>query len=266
MKRRRLPPSAANTCNDLKRMPSRFKPVGRTQLLSNAVVSAIENAIRSKELVPEMKLSSEHELCNQFGVSRTVLREALRMLSARGLIRIEKGRGIFVSRISSDTVTAPLELYLQQQSGPFPAMDIIRARQLIEPSFAAEAALEHTAEHARQLRSDCDQLKAYDGAGETLAALDLAFHRHIAIASGNMVIPLLIKPIHALMPQLKSSVHAAVEEARYSAIEWHERILEHIVMRDADGARAAMQLHLAESERHLRQVAAIRTQVGSDAG
>ena len=241
-------------------MPSRFKPVGNSQLLSTAIVNAIEDSIRSRELTPDMKLSSEHELCDQFGVSRTVLREALRMLSARGLLRIEKGRGIFVSHISSETVTGPLELYLHQNSEPFPAMDIIRARQLIEPSLAAEAALRHSEEDARQLEDDCERLRACEGRGSTLAELDLAFHRHIAVASGNKLVPLLIEPIHALMPRLKSSVHSKIEEARYSAIEWHERILKAIIMRNAEGARSAMHLHLVESERHLRQVEDDRAQ------
>lgn len=66
--------------------------------------------------------------------------------------------------------------------------------------------------------------------------------------------PLLIAPIHALMPQIKSSVHEIVEDARYSAIEWHERILEAILTRDADAARTNMEHHLMESENHISQM------------
>ena len=67
-------------------MPSpTFKAVGKTELLSQTVESAIEAAIRSGEYEVGEKLPSEMELGAQFGVSRTVMREALRMLSARGL-------------------------------------------------------------------------------------------------------------------------------------------------------------------------------------
>ncbi|MCY4673487.1 MAG: FadR/GntR family transcriptional regulator [Bacteroidetes bacterium] len=235
-------------------MAQQFASVGRPQLLSHSVVEAIENSIREKKLMPGMRLSSELDLCSQFGVSRTVLREALRMLSGRGLIRIEKGRGIFVSKLSADTVSTPLEMYLQQHGGDLRFIDIIKARQLIEPPIAAEAALHYTPDDAKQLQEDFDAMQVWNGRNEGLANLDLAFHQHIAIASGNSIMPLLIAPIHALMPQIKSSVHKAVEDAKSSAIEWHGRILESILMRDAEAARTNMEHHLRESENHISQM------------
>ncbi|MDE2958391.1 MAG: FadR/GntR family transcriptional regulator [Bacteroidota bacterium] len=233
-------------------MTSRFKSVGKPRLLSHSVVEAIEHSIRTRELTPGMKLDSEHELCTQFGVSRTVLREALRMLAARGLIEIEKGRGMFISRLSPETVTTPLEMYLHQHEGDYRSIDIIRARQLIEPPIAAEAAIRHTDADAEQLTQDYNDMVACDSG--QLAELDMAFHRHIAVACGNALVPLLIVPIYALMPGIKHSVHQVIEEARYSAIEWHGRILKAILARDPEQARANMEYHLIESERHITQM------------
>ena len=235
-------------------MTARFKSVGKPRLLSHSVVEAIEHSIRTRDLIPGMKLDSEHELCTQFGVSRTVLREALRMLSARGLIEIEKGRGMFISRLSPETVTTPLEMYLHQHEGDYRSIDIIRARQLIEPPIAAEAAVRHTKADAEQLNQDYEDMVACDGDSGQLAELDMAFHRHIAVACGNALVPLLIVPIYALMPSIKHSVHQVIEEARYSAIEWHGRILEAILARDPEQARADMEYHLIESERHITQM------------
>ena len=240
-------------------MTQKFTPVGKPQLLSHSVVEAIEDSIRKNDLRPGMRLASELDLCSQFGVSRTVLREALRMLSGRGLIRIEKGRGIFVSELSAETVSTPLQMYLQQHSGDLKYIDLIKARQLIEPPIAAEAALHHTPDDARQLQEDFDAMKSWTGGNEELANLDLAFHQHIAIASGNSVVPLLIAPIHALMPQVKSSVHQVVEDAKYSAIEWHRRILDAILERDPEAARANMEYHLVESEKHISRMLAAQT-------
>ena len=243
-------------------MTTRFNFVGKPRLLSHSVVDAIERSIRKRELTPGMKLESEHELCTQFGVSRTVLREALRMLSARGLIRIEKGRGIFISQLSPETVTTPLEMYLHQHEGEYRSFDIIRARQLIEPPIAAEAAIKHTQADAEQLTKDYDDMLACDGDSKKLAELDMAFHRHIAEACGNALVPLLIVPIYALMPSIKHSVHQVIEEARYSAIEWHGRILKAIIDRNAEEARSNMAYHLIESERHIAQM--MGTEAGSD--
>ena len=242
-------------------MTTRFSSVGKPRLLSHSVVDAIEASIRKRDLVPGMKMDSEHELCVQFGVSRTVLREALRMLSGRGLIRIEKGRGIFVSQLSPETVTTPLEMYLEQHWGDYKSIDIIRARQLIEPPIAAEAAIRHTQKDADQLSLDYESMKVCDGDSRELAELDLAFHRHIAVASGNSLVPLLIAPIYALMPRVKLSVHKVIEEARYSAIEWHGRILASILDRDSDEARYNMECHLIESERHITEMMAAEAAV-----
>ena len=199
-------------------------------------------------------MSSELELCEQFGVSRTVLREALRMLSGRGLIRIEKGRGIFVNELSAETVTIPMELYLHQNTGSLHALEVIRARQLIEPPIAAEAARRHTPEDAARLRQDLEDLKACRGGSSNLSRLDMAFHLHIAEASGNPVVPLLVQPIHALMPRIKVSVHKAVKEAKEAAVMWHGKILEAILRREADDAYAFMVQHLDVAEAHVRQV------------
>ena len=75
-----------------------FNSVGNKELLSQKVAAEIENAIISKKIPPGDRLPSELELCSQFGVSRTAVREALRTLSAKGMISIEKGRGIFVKK------------------------------------------------------------------------------------------------------------------------------------------------------------------------
>ncbi len=235
-------------------MAKHFKPVGKTQLLSHAVGRAIEDSIRGGQLLPGMRMPPEFQLCEQFGVSRTVLREALRMLSGRGLLRIEKGRGIFVSELTTETVTIPMELYLHQKFGSLNWLNVIRARQIIEPPIAAEAALHRTSEDIDRLEQDFRELKDCESGSGDLTALDMAFHLHIAEASGNPILPLLIQPIHALMPRIKASVHQVVIDAKESAIEWHGKILQAIAAGTADEARLCMARHLDVSEDHVRQV------------
>jgi GntR family transcriptional repressor for pyruvate dehydrogenase complex len=221
-----------------------FEPVGKRRLLSKLVESQIEEAIRSKVVLPGEKLSSEQELCKQFKVSRTALREALRMLAARGLIVIMKGKGIYVQSISAETVTDPIYLYLQMQSETNFVLDVIHARQIIEPPIAALAALYHTEEDAERLKKDHLEFMSSAGDDQELSRLDMLFHLDIAKASENLLIPLLLEPIHRLAPRIKSSVYATVVDARQLAAEWHEKILNAILNRDAEGARLAMIRHL----------------------
>jgi DNA-binding FadR family transcriptional regulator len=82
----------------------------------------------------------------------------------------------------------------------------------------------------------------------------MMFHLDIAKASENLLIPLLLEPIHRLAPRIRSSVYASVIDARQLAAEWHENILNAILNRDADGARLAMIRHLEIAEQHDKQI------------
>jgi GntR family transcriptional repressor for pyruvate dehydrogenase complex len=235
-----------------------FKTIAKTSQLSKQVEAEIEGAIRARRFEPGSKLPTEQALCQQFGVSRTAVREAQRMLSARGLITITKGKGIYVKRISADTVTAPLHLFLTLTSDRHYVLDIVHARQIIEPPIAASAALHHTAQDAEQLELDHTALESYSGDYVELAKLDMNFHLSIARASENTIIPLILEPIHRLLPQIKSSVYASVEDAQESAVIWHRKILDAILRRDAEGARLAMEQHLQIAEEHARKMLAAK--------
>ena len=170
----------------------------------------IESAIISKKLVPGEKLPSEFELCTQFGVSRTAVREALQMLSARGLISIEKGRGIFVNGYSSETVTNPMHTYLQFRSEENFVLDVIRARMIIEPAIAEYAALHSDEDDIAVLKKNLEEMKLNAGEEKGHARLDMQFHLQIAEASKNYIMPLIIQPVQKLMPDIKSRILASV--------------------------------------------------------
>ena len=235
-----------------------FKTIAKTSQLSKLVEAEIEATIRSRRFEPGSKLPTEQVLSQQFGVSRTAVREALRMLSARGLITITKGKGIFVKQISADTVTAPLHLFLTLTTDRHHVLDIVHARQIIEPPIAASAAVHHTQEDADQLERDHLALEKYTGEYVELAHLDMNFHLSIARASENSILPLILEPIHRLLPQIKSSVYASVDDAKESAVIWHRKILDAILRRDADGARLAMEQHLQIAEDHARKMLAAK--------
>lgn len=231
-----------------------FQKVGTRRLLSHTVVDQIEQAIKEKRLEAGMRLPSEMELCKSFGVSRTAVREALGMLSARGLVTIEKGKGMFVNTLSAAAVTDPLRLYLSMNYQKVFVLDVIRARQAIEPSIAGVAAAQRSADDIKKLQQDIEELRNASDDYLQLAGLDMTFHLDIARASQNPLLPLIIDPIHRLMPEIKSSIYATVAHARESALEWHSRITERILAKDVTGARDTMAEHLRIAEEHARQM------------
>jgi GntR family transcriptional repressor for pyruvate dehydrogenase complex len=185
-------------------------------------------------------------------VSRTAIREALRLVSGKGLISIQKGKGIFVKGISADSVTNPLRSYLLYKNKHNSALDVIHARQIIEPSIAAYAATHHTEEDEAILLQDMELLTTFDGDKDDLARMDMSFHLHIAKASHNNLMPLILDPIHRLMPEIKKAVYATNYNAKESAIVWHGKIVQEIIKGDPDSAFNAMTQHLRVAEEQIQ--------------
>jgi GntR family transcriptional regulator, transcriptional repressor for pyruvate dehydrogenase complex len=229
-----------------------FEKLGSRQLLSLTVQEQIEQAIKEGKLPKGEKLPTEMELCGTFGVSRTVMREALRGLSAKGLISIEKGRGMFVKEISASSVTDPMHLYLTLNYKSDYAIDVVHARQAIEPPIAAMAAANRTEEELRLLRDNHQRLLDWKDDFLRLAMLDGEFHLLVSKASNNPIMPLVIEPIHKLMPKIKLAVYDVVKNAHKSAVEYHGHILDAIAEKDENAARHWMSEHLKEAEVHIR--------------
>jgi GntR family transcriptional regulator, transcriptional repressor for pyruvate dehydrogenase complex len=227
-----------------------FSPIQTRETLSEIVASQIEDAIRQKKFVAGDKLPSEVELCNQFSVSRTAVREALRTLSAKGLVEIIKGKGMFIRESNSDVLTDHMHLYLQLNIERDFVLDLVHARQIIEPEMAMMAALHHTEEDEKKLNADIAEFSMCEGPITKLASLDMQFHLDVARASQNAIMPLLLAPIHKLIPEIKSSVYATNNDARESALIWHRKVLDAILRRDPESARSAMVQHLKIAEEH----------------
>ncbi len=231
-----------------------FSPLADRALLSKSVEDAVVDAIQKKKLEPGTKLPSELELCEQFGVSRTVIREALRGLHARGLIDIQKGKGMFVRELSGQSAADPLRLYLRMNFERSYVMDIVHARQILEPAVVALASKNRSQDDIARMAHDIELLKTCADDFTELSRIDTQFHVDIAKASGNALMPLLLEPIHRLIPEIKSTVYATVQEARDSAVLWHQKILDEIVRSDSESARRAMVEHLRIAEEHAERM------------
>ncbi|MDP3148179.1 MAG: FadR/GntR family transcriptional regulator, partial [Ignavibacteria bacterium] len=209
-----------------------FSPLETREQISSLISNQIEKAILEKKYLPGSKLPSENELCDQFGVSRTSVREALTTLEAQGMIVIIKGKGMFVNKLSSETVTNSLQKYLQHRTDRNYVMDLVHARQILEPAIAFYAALNHNDEDVDRLQDDIKKLTECEGGYLELANLDTIFHLHLARASRNKIMPLLLDPIHKLIPEIKSTVYETIGEAKESALIWHQKILDAVIKRD----------------------------------
>jgi len=233
-----------------------FSPLEAREKISSVISHQIEKAILDKKYSPGSKLPSENELCDQFGVSRTSVREALGALEAQGLIVIIKGKGMFVNKLSSETVTNPLQKYLKHTTDRNYVLDLVHARQIIEPAIAFFAAINHNDDDIVRLEEDIKKLTVCKGGYLELANLDTMFHLNLARASRNRVMPLLLDPIHKLIPEIKSTVYETIGEAKESALVWHQKILDAVIKRDGKKAKLAMEQHLKIAEEHAERMLA----------
>lgn len=231
-----------------------FTQLGNRDSISGTIAAEIEKAILNKKFPPGSKLPTEAELCDQFGVSRTSVREALQILNTHGFVSIEKGKGIFVKNLSSDSVTNSILKFLEHRFDGDYVYDLIHARQIIEPGIAFAAALKRTDDDLELLAGDIESIKSNVGGHELHSKYDTSFHMHLAHASKNKLMPLLLKPIHKLMPLVKSNVLSSVEGAKESAVIWHTKIYEAVKAQDAKGAEQAMIGHLKIAEEHIMSV------------
>jgi len=231
-----------------------FKKIGTERTLSQEIVEQIEGAIREKKILPGQKLPTEKELCEIFSVSRTAVREALQMLSARGLISIRKGSGIFVNEYTADHVSNPLNLYFELHFDEQYPRHLIHVRQMIEPQIARLAARHRTAKDLENLHRALEELLLCADDPEKGAQCDIQFHMAIVEASGNPILRAIMPSIYKLMPRIKAMILDKLPDAKESGDVYHQRILEAIEQGDEEAAFKAMKKHLEIAEEHTNRL------------
>lgn len=218
-------------------MDELFSKIGTTQTLSQRIERKIEEAIRQKKLVPGTKLPTEKELCQQFAVSRTALREALRRLNARGLIEIKKGSGMVVSEIKIEDAINSLNLYYDLKFDSNLISQIIEVRRLFEPEIARLAARNHTEEDLKILRENIQTLEQCDPDNTQLEVDTInKFHMNLAKATGNPIIIISLEPIYSLLPRMRNFIYANVEGEKEYTLDAQKKILKAIEKDDDQGA------------------------------
>ncbi|MFA8436989.1 MAG: FadR/GntR family transcriptional regulator [Marinifilaceae bacterium] len=225
-------------------MENIFGKVGTNETLSQIVERQIEEAIRSKKLPVGTKLPTEKELGESFGVSRTVLREALRRLSARGLIRIAKGSGTFVTEINQESMMNSLSLFYDLKFNEDMCRNILELRRSIEPEIARLAALNRNSEDLIAMLTNLQvQEKNILGSSGTSSNPDNNFHVLVAEATGNPVILVTMLPLYRMMPKIRDMYPDLDYEAEKNK-DAHQQLFQAIKQQDGQLAHDIMLEHI----------------------
>jgi GntR family transcriptional repressor for pyruvate dehydrogenase complex len=222
---------------------SMFRNVGVQGGLVDRVVDEIQRVIVSGQLKPGMKLLPERELAEELGVSRTVIREAVRILVAKGLLETKPGVGTIVRQVTSDQIVEPLSLLLRAQEEDISIAHLHQVRRMLEVEIAGLAALQATEEDITKLEEILAKLESVTDIPESFAAKDADYHRELARTTHNPLLIILLDSIRDLMQEVRLLV-TRHPDLREKVMPDHRRILERVAARDPEGARQAMEEHL----------------------
>lgn len=229
-----------------------FKKINREATLSSKVEEQIREAIRQNVFVPGDKLPGEIQLAERFGVSRTAIREALRMLAGRGMVEIRKGSGIYVSEFDVENVVDPFFHLLQLKCGDTSMIHLIHVRLFIEPELAKLAALNYDDNDVKNLKISLDNMFKCKDNMQKMIIHDIKFHRQIASATENPILPLIMEPIYELMYRFISNTYQQ-SQASELALHYHSEIYQAIVDNDGEKAFENMKAHLQIAEDHAKK-------------
>ena len=218
-----------------------YQPI-QSERLYERIVDQIERRIVAGELEVGDQLPAERELAEQFGVSRTAVREAIKALREKGLVEIRLGRGTFVTNGANGAVRHSLGLLLKNENG---FAHLVEVREILEPEIAALAATRVEGEHIDSMAEAVETMETALDNADVFVEADLDFHLALAEATQNPIIPALMDSIIDLLREQRKRT-GSVESGLARGQHHHKKILEAVVQRDSQAARKAMKAHLKQ--------------------
>lgn len=227
--------------------------------MASVVVEDIAHGILGGALPEGTVLPTEPALGEEFGFSRSVIREGLKLLEERGLVRVEQGRGTTVQGRDAWNLLDPtvLRIALAYDHDMLLLDDLIAVRRLLERDMARSAAARLSEDELSALAENVNRMTTSIGDYEQFRSLDFAFHAVIMRASGSEIGRTIVRTIHLNAGHaLRLSAPGARTSLECTLAE-HRGILEALVMRDGElaASRTAAHIESAWAERRSSQFA-----------
>jgi GntR family transcriptional regulator, transcriptional repressor for pyruvate dehydrogenase complex len=247
---------ASNATSAAASAPARAFPSARAdrRRLFEHVMHAIEQRILSGELRPNDPLPTERELAQQFNVSRTAVREAIKALEQAGLVTVRHGRGVAVATASHERVADSIARFLRVENSPMWAL--MELRSILETEIAALAAQRRTTDDLARLTALVDRMDQLVGAPTEYVESDLEFHRALVASAHNPLFDVVLDPFRSELRHSRD-IGATVPNAPTRSIVIHRRILEAVRSADATQARREMNNHFHQLVDFLREAGAL---------
>jgi GntR family transcriptional regulator, transcriptional repressor for pyruvate dehydrogenase complex len=215
---------------------------------SASPLELVEDYIRRGGFRPGDRLPSEREFSELLGFSRTAVREAVKRLNQKGLVRSSVGRGLFVADPSSGAVGASLDTVLHLQGGT--VGHVFEMRHVLGSAAARLAAAHATPADLDAMRAPLEEMLREYRTPNVLRRAGTAFHLALARASHNPLLAALTEPVMRVMDRTRELTPLHGGPSQRGALG-HKRIYDAVAAGDADGAAGAMEDHLRYFEARL---------------
>lgn len=225
-----------------------------TEILSKQIEDKLYKLISSGEFEPGSQLPGENELSARFGVSRSTLREAIRSLSAAGVLTVQRGKGTFVAENFKAGMPDVSEFNLRKSR----VTDLFEARLIFEPDTAALACRRASDEEIEEIIRLGKLVEESILNGRDRTELDQRFHKAIVSAAHNEF-------LEQLLPIINSSVSETIalrseaETIANDTLRDHAMLMEFFADRNAAGVKNAMVIHIVHA------IKTLGLNVGTDA-
>ena len=220
-----------------------METVKKPRKLPGQIADKLREMIIQEEMKTGSKLPAEAELMARFGVSRSTVREAVKILQTEHIVDIRQGQGTFLCAMPG-LADDPLGLRFTDQEELI--AQLLETRLLVEPSVAALAAQRRQDRHLQEMKTLLDRMDNAYLHGENYTPYDAQFHSVIADCTGNDV-------IKRLLPTIHESIRAGYQHTRrvegsyQRASQCHLEMYHAIAERDSDRARLAAQRHMVQT-------------------
>lgn len=220
-----------------------METVKKPRKLPEQIADKLREMIIQEEMKTGSKLPAEAELMVRFGVSRSTVREAVKILQTEHIVDIRQGQGTFLCAMPG-LADDPLGLRFADQEELI--TQLLETRLLIEPNVAALAAQRRLDTHLAEMKSLLDKMDNAYLHGENYTPYDAQFHSVIAGCTGNDV-------MKRLLPTIHESIRAGYQHTRrvegsyQRASQCHLEMYRAIAERDSDRARLAAQRHMVQT-------------------
>jgi DNA-binding FadR family transcriptional regulator len=224
--------------------------------LTDRVKLDLLRLIEADNLKPGDKLPSADRLCEQFSVSRTVVREAIASLKAEGRVRSLRGSGVYVATPSERQAATSMFMAAPQEIGDI--LDFMEFRIALEVEAAGLAAERRTETHLLRMAQALTQFRRHMSDSTLASGSDRAFHRAIAEATNNERFVLFVDDMgERLLPRRVLGTTFGDDKSKQVFLDAilleHQQIYEAITNRRSDDARTAMRRHLEDGRRRYRE-------------